>query len=97
MRWGDNQCDGDVDPVDALADLRDVAGLPPVSQTEPCPDVRTIVDVENASPHLWGDSDCDNDVDAVDALAILRNVAGLAPLAQTEPCPDVGAGVVFKG
>jgi hypothetical protein len=94
---GDNQCDGDIDPVDALADLRDVAGLSPVSQTEPCPDVRIIVDVIDASPHLWGDSDCDNDVDAVDALAILRSVAGLAALGQTEPCPDIGAQIKVKG
>lgn len=96
LRWGDLQCDGDVDPVDGLGDLRDVAGLSPLAQTEPCPDIRTIVDIAKASLHLWGDSDCDNDVDAVDALALLRHVAGLAALNQQEPCPDIGAQIVVK-
>lgn len=81
--FGDMDCDGDVDAVDALAILRFVAGLPPLAQTEPCDDV-------GSAGAAFGDLDCDGDVDAVDALAVLGFVAGLSPLAQTEPCPDVG-------
>jgi CSLREA domain-containing protein len=89
--WGDDDCDGDVDAVDALKTLRHVAGLP-VSQTGPCPGMATIIDVTNASLHPWGDVDCDNDVDSVDALKLLRHVASL-PVQQTQPCPAVGSEV----
>ena len=37
---GDVDCDGDVDAVDALKELRHVAALP-VAQNDPCPDVGT--------------------------------------------------------
>jgi hypothetical protein len=40
--WGDADCDGDVDAVDALKKLRHVAGLP-VTQLEPCPDIGSPV------------------------------------------------------
>ncbi len=43
-QWGDADCDGDVDSVDALKILRYVAALP-VAQTEPCPDIGTEVQV----------------------------------------------------
>ena len=83
---GDLDCDGDIDPVDALGDLRHVAGLSPVAQQEPCTDIGDPV-----GDLTQGDLDCDEDVDAVDALADLRHVAGLSPLQQQEPCPDVGS------
>jgi ubiquinone biosynthesis protein UbiJ len=67
---GDVDCDGDVDSVDALKELRHVAVLP-VSQSEPCPDIGSEV------ASIFGDVDCDDDVDAVDALKILRYVAAL--------------------
>lgn len=35
--WGDVNCDGAVDAVDALALLRNVAGLSPLAQHGPCP------------------------------------------------------------
>ena len=68
LEWGDNQCDNDLDPVDALGTLRFVASLSPVEQEEPCAAIGDDVDVENASVHPWGDTDCDDDVDTVDAL-----------------------------
>jgi len=40
--WGDVDCDGAVNAVDALKLLRHVVGLP-VSQTEPCPDIGSTV------------------------------------------------------
>jgi hypothetical protein len=36
--FGDVDCDGDVDAIDALKILRFVVGLS-VSQTKPCPDI----------------------------------------------------------
>jgi hypothetical protein len=43
--WGDTDCDGDVDAVDALQILRDLAGLPP-NQNDPCPEVGDPVLIE---------------------------------------------------
>ena len=42
--FGDADCDGDVDAIDSLKKLRDVAGLS-VSQTEPCPDIGSPVQI----------------------------------------------------
>jgi hypothetical protein len=91
LAWGDDDCDGDVDSVDGLKDLRYVAGLP-VQQTEPCPDLGSQVGIAAASAHQWGDVDCDGDVDSVDGLKILRFVAGL-PVTGPPPCPDIGTPV----
>jgi hypothetical protein len=80
--FGDVDCDGDVDSVDAQKELRHVAVLP-VSQTEPCPDIGSEVASQ------FGDVDCDDDVDSVDSLKILRFVAGLS-VSQQPGCPLIG-------
>ena len=72
---GDVQCDDDVDTVDALQQLRDVAGLE-VFQEPGCPEIGlsssaagfqsdASIDVVPAAKALFGDVDCDEDVDAV--------------------------------
>ena len=78
---GDVQCDDDVDSVDALQQLRDVAGLS-TFQEDGCPDI-------GSAGAIFGDVDCDADVDSVDALKVLRHVAALN-VPQTEPCTDIG-------
>jgi hypothetical protein len=88
LAWGDANCAGGVNSVDALGDLRYVAGLV-VSQTEPCPDVGAAVEVLGASPHPWGDVDCSGAVNSVDSLKVLRYVAGLSVSAPAE-CPEIG-------
>ena len=79
---GDVQCDGDVDTVDALQQLRNVAALE-TFQEAGCPGIGAKV------ASLFGDVDCDEDVDAVDALMVLRWVAALT-VSQFEPCKDIG-------
>ena len=81
LAQGDVQCDGDVDTVDALQQLRDVAALE-TFQDDPCPQI-------GAAGAVFGDVDCDGDVDSVDALKVLRHVAALS-VTQTEPCTDIG-------
>ncbi len=76
-------CDGAVTAVDSLAILRYVAGLPPLAQHEPCPDVGQ----PPADP--FGDVNCDGQVTAVDALFTLRHVAGL-PVNLPPGCAPVG-------
>lgn len=83
-RQGDINCDTNITSVDSLGILRFVAGLSPLIQQEPCPDIGT------GDPGFFGDVDCKNLVTSVDALGVLRFVAGMSPLAQQEPCTDIG-------
>ena len=93
--WGDDDCDLDVDAVDALKDLQEVAALPYV--VEPgCPPLgsqETVMPV-GFGVRTWGDVDCDGDLDAVDALQILRHVAGLEPNQQPD-CPGISQPIRF--
>lgn len=89
--FGDINCSGNADSVDALGIQRNLAALP-VNQTQPCPGIGDTVDVVGASEYPWGDVDCDNDVDTVDSLKVLRFVAGLS-VAQEPACPLIGASV----
>jgi len=50
---GDVDCDGDVDAVDALKDLQHVAALG-FAQTEPCPDIGTVIPVGDGVPGPQG-------------------------------------------
>jgi len=61
IRQGDVDCGGAVNSVDALAVLRNVAGLP----------------VSAGCLEAAGDVNCDSSITALDALNILRFVAGL--------------------
>ncbi len=60
--FGDAQCDGDTDAVDALFILRDVAGIEPLS----------------ACGLMMGETDFSGAVDAIDAWRVLAIIAGLA-------------------
>lgn len=84
---GDNDCDGDVDAVDALKGLQHIAAIE-FEQEPGCPDIGGAVPAGDA-PGVFGDVDCDGDVDAVDQLKILQFVAAI-PFTQDEPCVDVG-------
>jgi Tol biopolymer transport system component len=91
LRWGDVNCSGAMDSVDALASLRRLAGFDP-AQMDPCPDIGVVVDVVSASEHIWGDVDCSGAADSLDALKILRVVAGL-PAPNDPDCPQTGSQV----
>jgi hypothetical protein len=83
MTWGDVNCGGTVNAVDALTVLRANAGLP-VSVPSGCPTIGSDV-----SGRMWGDVNCGGMVNAVDALTLLRANAGLSvtiPLG----CPVIG-------
>ena len=82
LTQGDNDCDGDVDSIDALKGLQFVAAID-FSQEPGCPDLGSEV------ASLFGDVDCDDDVDAVDQLKILQHVAGLQ-FSQNEGCKGLG-------
>ena len=74
-----------MDAVDALKILRHDANLS-VTQNEPCPDIGTMVLIDDVERH-WGDIDCDDLVNPVDSLKTLRHDADLSVM-QMEPCPD---------
>ncbi|HUF54861.1 MAG TPA: CSLREA domain-containing protein [Dehalococcoidia bacterium] len=86
--WGDANCSGGVDPVDALLTLRHDAGLS--VNTFGCPAFGTSVEPVVASALAWGDFDCSGGLDPVDALKLLRVDAGLNAAKIGEPCPDPG-------
>jgi TolB protein len=87
MAWGDNNCSGAADPVDALLALRHDAGLD--TNTGACPEMGALVQVQG-TPRPWGDIDCSGGVDPVDSLKTLRYDAGLS-VAQAPGCPSVGS------
>jgi hypothetical protein len=82
---GDVDCDGDVDPVDALRILRFIAGMS-VIQTQPCVPIGSTV---SGLPDVWGNVDCSTALNSIDALKVIRHSIAL-PSSQTEPCPDIG-------
>lgn len=83
--WGDSDCSGAISARDNQALLRHVLSQPPLSQTEPCPDLGDSVD-----GRIWGDWDCNGAISARDNQALLRQVLSQSPLSQTDPCPDIG-------
>jgi hypothetical protein len=83
--FGNVNCTGGINSVDALLVLRHNAGLP-VTQSEPCPDIGLIT-LPNGE--YQGDVNCSDNVSSVDALLLLRYAAAL-PVTQNEPCPNIG-------
>lgn len=82
--WGDIDCNGGTDSVDALKGLQFVAGLP-FQQNAGCP-----APEDEAIGLFWADWDCSGAVDSVDTLQLLRFLVGLAAN-QAEGCFDIGA------
>ena len=93
VQWGDVNCSGDVEAVDALQILRHLVRLP-VLQQEPCPDMGVTVSVDGTS-RLWGDVDGSGEVNAADALKILRHVAMLS-VQQRPGTPPIGREVEVR-
>ncbi len=89
--WGDHNCSGEPNPVDALLTLRHDAGLS--ANTGDCPEMGVVVEVVGASPHLWGDVDCGGEITPVDSLKLLRFDAGLS-VPQAAGCPLLGSAVL---
>lgn len=86
--WGDADCSGDVQALDALQELAELSGLSVAEPVPGCPAVDSGVSVAGTSAR-WGDFDCNGTVDGADAAFILRKVADLAP-AAAPGCPYVG-------
>lgn len=83
--FGNVNCSGGINSVDALLVLRSNTGLS-VTQTEPCINIGVGPLPNNG---LQGDVDCSNSVSSVDALKLLRYSAALS-VSQNEPCPNIG-------
>lgn len=81
--WGDSNCSGAVNSVDALVLLRSGAGLP-YSSAQGCPAIGAPADTR-----IWGDVNCGGTVNSVDALVLLRSGAGL-PYSSAQGCPAIG-------
>jgi hypothetical protein len=101
--WGDDQCDGEPNPIDSLITLRSDAGLE--VQLNGCPPMDQEIEVLSVTPaglgegggdpQNWGNVDCDGQISPVDSLKILRYDAGL-DVAQEQGCPPIGDGVQIQ-
>jgi alpha-tubulin suppressor-like RCC1 family protein len=85
--WGDLNCNGSADPVDALAGLRFDAGLS-VTQEPGCPALDEMVTVGGLTV-AWADVDCSGAFNPVDPLKLLRKDAG-QPVDKAAGCPEIG-------
>lgn len=92
LTFGDLDCGGAVNAVDALKSLQFVAAIP-FGQEPQCPEVGAEIHI--AAPAsgdhiIWADVNCDGAVNAVDALQDLRHVAALG-VTQEPGCPAIGS------
>jgi len=81
-KWGDNDCDDEIDADDAVRALLVVPAPDQVPYVPDCPamgETVSIVDIHvaGAGSVKWGDANCNSSVTAVDALVILRYMEGL--------------------
>jgi TolB protein len=90
--WGDFDCSGAVQPMDALRELAARSGAS-VSQSPGCPAVDSAISVNGAS-RQWGDLDCSGAADGADATLILKLAAAL-PSTPSAQCPRVGTQVLL--
>jgi alpha-tubulin suppressor-like RCC1 family protein len=90
--WGDLNCSGGADPVDALGGLRFDAGLN-VSQGPDCLPLDQVVEV-NGLQVAFADVDCSGAFTPVDPLKVLRKDAGLS-VDKAADCPDIGEQVLI--
>jgi hypothetical protein len=88
--WGDLNCNGSADPVDALDEL-----VPLAAQTSAavgaCPGIGAPVQISGHSK-LWGDWDCSGTVMPKDVLPILEFDAQL-DISPVSDCPITGSTV----
>ena len=87
MTWGDVDCSGAVNPVDALRELQADAGIS-FSRPAGCPAIGEDATL-NGQPLVWGDIDCGGTPGPVDALKLLQFDAGVSP-ASAAGCPAIG-------
>lgn len=94
LLWGDSECDGSVNAIDAALTLQYVAGLFDGEQTA-CPNLGQSLPivVESATEVIqYGDVDCDGTINTIDAALLLQYVAALFD-GQTNSCATIGASV----
>jgi hypothetical protein len=95
-RWGDLNCSGELQPVDALHVLRNVIGPLAYIPEGICWDTQlgmfpeTMLEIEGGPQVQWADVDCNGKISSVDALWILRYVVGLG-VPEFAGCPEIGA------
>ena len=95
--WGDNDCDGEITSRDNQMLLRRILQQPPLSQTQPCPEVGEVLGVSGAGDKQWGDLDCDGEITSRDNQVLSRRILQQPPLSQTQPCPELGDAVAVSG
>jgi hypothetical protein len=93
-RWGDLNCSGEIQSVDARYPLMYIVGGFVYIPEGICEDAmlfqETIVQIEGGPQVQWADVDCSGEITSIDALWLLREVAGF-PAKDFPGCPVIGA------
>jgi Tol biopolymer transport system component len=85
--WGDNDCSGTIDELDALNALLQETGV--VTGVPPCPNLGDLVTTDDQQQRPWADMNCSGTPNFDDTVLILRFVADLP--ADTSACPQIGS------
>lgn len=100
-KWGDNNCDGDIDLLDVDRGLRALALPETLEPISGCPDMGESIDFVEIHPAsagtlIWGDLYCINGLNGIDVLVLLHYIAGTETIPFTAGfCPEVDDEVVF--
>jgi hypothetical protein len=86
LEWGDEDCSGDMNALDALVPLMAAAGISLSPPAGSCPAPGQTVTVMGRQ-RSWGDVDCLGGDPVLDALAILRDGAGGFDSPRDIGCP----------
>jgi hypothetical protein len=98
LTWGDLLCDGQVDTMDALAGLWEIAGLGTFSAAGgTCPQPGEAVNPMGFVQKTWGDHNCDGVTDSEDQVAVLMEAAGVPGKPPDLGCPEIGAPLQISG
>jgi TolB protein len=103
-KWGDNNCDGNIDLGDVTYTLAYLAGVGETA--DDCPPMgatRTMINVQPAGAgpaafftFKWGNVHCNEEIDGLDPLKLLWHQVGLSGVPGEEDCPNLGDLVTFE-
>jgi hypothetical protein len=91
--WGDVNCDGVVDVLDALYWLSDNAGI--VNTPDGCPAINEDIEAANFGTLRWGNLNCSPGLDTGDVTLLFHDAASLPP-PNLPDCPALGVAIELE-
>jgi hypothetical protein len=90
LKWGDVNCDGVTDILDALYWLSNNAGI--VATPDGCPAIGDEISADTFGTLLWGNLNCSEGLDTEDVILLFLETAGL-PGPDLPGCPALGTAI----